>query len=93
MREIVLEFLRTTESGEVSLEDRLRKMAMTHEQFRERVSDSGQVLEVRSNAIPDGGVVITFNDATERCVLPRPCRNQTRSLNAGLTGARWNSPG
>jgi Na+/proline symporter/signal transduction histidine kinase len=65
MREIVLEFLRTTESGEASLEDRLRKMAMSHEQFRERVSDSGQVLEVRSNAIPDGGVVITFNDATE----------------------------
>jgi Na+/proline symporter/signal transduction histidine kinase len=65
MREIVLEFLRTTESGEASLEDRLRKMAMSHEHFRERLSDSGQVLEVRSNAIPDGGVVITFNDATE----------------------------
>ena len=65
MREIVLEFLRTTESGETSLEDRLRKMAMSHEQFRERVKESGQVLEVRSNAIPDGGVVITFNDATE----------------------------
>ena len=65
MREIVLEFLRTTDGGEASLEDRLRKMAMSHEQFRERVSDSGQVLEVRSNAIPDGGVVITFNDATE----------------------------
>ena len=65
MREIVLEFLRTTESGEASLEDRLRKMAMSHEQFRERVSESGQVLEVRSNAIPDGGVVITFNDATD----------------------------
>ena len=27
--------------------------------------DSGQVLEIRSNAIPDGGVVVTFNDATE----------------------------
>ena len=65
MREIVLEFLRTTDGGETSLEDRLRKMAMSHEQFRERVKDSGQVLEVRSNAIPDGGVVITFNDATE----------------------------
>ena len=65
MREIVLEFLRTTESGEANLEDRLRKMAMTHEHFRERLSDSGQVLEVRSNAIPDGGVVVTFNDATE----------------------------
>ena len=65
MREIVLEFLRTTDGGESSLEDRLRKMAMSHEHFRERVNDSGQVLEVRSNAIPDGGVVITFNDATE----------------------------
>jgi signal transduction histidine kinase len=65
MREIIQEFLRTTESGEASLEDRLRKMAMSHEHFRERLSDSGQVLEIRSNAIPDGGVVITFNDATE----------------------------
>jgi signal transduction histidine kinase len=65
MREIVLEFLRTTESGEASLEDRLRKMAITHEHFRERLCDSGQVLEIRSNAIPDGGVVVTFNDATE----------------------------
>jgi signal transduction histidine kinase len=57
--------LRTTDGGEASLEDRLRKMAMSHEQFRERVNESGQVLEVRSNAIPDGGVVITFNDATD----------------------------
>jgi Na+/proline symporter/signal transduction histidine kinase len=65
MREIVQEFLRTTESGEASLEDRLRKMAITHEHFRERLCDSGQVLEIRSNAIPDGGVVVTFNDATE----------------------------
>ena len=65
MREIVQEFLRTTESGEANLEDRLRKMAMTHEHFRERLCDSGQVLEIRSNAIPDGGVVVTFNDATE----------------------------
>jgi Na+/proline symporter/signal transduction histidine kinase len=65
MREIILEFLRTTENGETILEDRLGKMAMTHEQFRERVSEGGQVLEVRSNAIPDGGVVITVSDATE----------------------------
>ena len=64
MGEIIAEFLRATESGEAFLEDRVRKMAVTHDQFRERVKGSGQVLEVRSNAIPDGGVVITFMDVT-----------------------------
>jgi signal transduction histidine kinase len=65
MREIITEFLRTTESGEAQLEDRLRRMAITHEQFSERLRESGQVIDVISNAIPDGSVVITFFDATE----------------------------
>ncbi len=65
MRDIISEFLRTTESTELRLEDRLRKLTLTHEQFRERVSLDGRVLEIRSNAIPDGGVVITFADVTE----------------------------
>ena len=65
MRDIIAEFLKTTESSEARTDDRVHKMALTHEHFRERVTDSGQVLEVRSNSIPDGGVVITFIDATQ----------------------------
>jgi Na+/proline symporter/nitrogen-specific signal transduction histidine kinase len=65
MPEIMRAFLRRTQSGERSIEDRLRRMAISHEHFREYLAGSDQVLEVRSNPIPDGGVVVTFIDATQ----------------------------
>jgi signal transduction histidine kinase/PAS domain-containing protein len=63
--EIFGHFLTRTESGPSSLDDCVRRVALTHEVFRERRTDTGQVLEIRSSPMPDGGVVVTIIDATE----------------------------
>ncbi|MFO1123663.1 MAG: PAS domain-containing hybrid sensor histidine kinase/response regulator [Hyphomicrobiales bacterium] len=65
LAEIVPAFLARTDSGQDQGADRLRKLTQTHVVFRERMKDGGKVLEVRSSAMPDGGVVATFIDVTE----------------------------
>ncbi len=48
------------------VEDRLRRVMMTTEAYQERLEPSGTVLEVRTNSMPNGGLVMTFTDITER---------------------------
>ncbi len=45
--------------------DRIIKYQITMESFRER-SIEGRVVEVRTNAMPQGGIVVTYTDITER---------------------------
>ncbi len=45
--------------------DRIIKYQITMESFRER-SIEGRVVEVRINAMPQGGIVVTYTDITER---------------------------
>ncbi|MEO1793897.1 MAG: PAS-domain containing protein, partial [Pseudomonadota bacterium] len=45
---------------------RLRRLQLTQEKFQERLAGSGRYIEVRTAAMPQGGVVITFADITER---------------------------
>jgi Na+/proline symporter/signal transduction histidine kinase/CheY-like chemotaxis protein len=45
--------------------DRLMRLALRNESFQERLSN-GRILEVRSAAMPQGGVVTTYSDITER---------------------------
>ncbi|MCX7345322.1 MAG: PAS domain-containing hybrid sensor histidine kinase/response regulator [Alphaproteobacteria bacterium] len=65
MAEIVPAFLARTDSRQERSVDRLRKLMDTHDLFRERMTDTGKVLEIRSSSMPDGGVVVTFIDVTE----------------------------
>ena len=51
---------------EVIVADRLDKFAVVQETFQERMTTSGLVLEARISPMPDGGIVITFTDITER---------------------------
>ncbi|MEJ2123625.1 MAG: PAS-domain containing protein, partial [Alphaproteobacteria bacterium] len=44
---------------------RLRQYVVTMETFQERLND-GRVLEVRTNALPQGGIVTTYSDITDR---------------------------
>ena len=63
--EVLNAFLARTAAGKGAVDDRVRKIALTHEVFRERRTDTGHVFEFRSSPMPDGGVVVTVIDATE----------------------------
>ena len=73
----------------------LRLMAMQTEPFQISSQNGVSVLEVRSNAMPDDGRVITFTDITERVqtaqALERRVRERTQeltTLNSQLEDAR-----
>ncbi len=46
--------------------DRIRKYAVTQETFQERLISGGHVVEVRTNSMPQGGIVTTYTDITDR---------------------------
>jgi len=80
MPEIVKAFLAKTASGAEQTADRVRCMAVAHEDFRERLADSGRILEVHSSAMPDGGTVATFIDATESVLAAEALQRANESL-------------
>ncbi len=53
-------------SFEQFVSDRIRKYVVTLETFQERLDDVSRVIEVRTNAMPQGGIVTTFTDITDR---------------------------
>ena len=46
--------------------DRLTKLAVTRETFQERLAGSGRILEIRTSPMPQGGIVTTYSDITDR---------------------------
>jgi Na+/proline symporter/signal transduction histidine kinase len=80
MTEVVGAFLARTDSGKPALDDRVRRMAMTHEVFREKRIDTGQVFEIRSGPMPDGGIVVTVIDATESVLAAEALQRSNESL-------------
>jgi len=46
--------------------DRLAKLAVRHETFQEHVDGGRRILEVRTSPMPQGGIVTTYSDITER---------------------------
>jgi Na+/proline symporter/signal transduction histidine kinase len=54
--------------GEIDwlIADRLTKLAVTKETFQERLAGSGRVVEVRTSPMPQGGIVTTYSDITDR---------------------------
>ncbi len=58
------------ELGPAPLEDaiseRIRKFVVTKETFQERIDGGKRVIEVRSNSMPQGGIVTTYTDITDR---------------------------
>ncbi len=82
--------------------ERLARYSRRNATFLERLAPRGMVMEVRVNAMPDGGVVVTFNDITpsveaaealERAneTLERRVKERTKALehlNAELAQAK-----
>jgi Na+/proline symporter/signal transduction histidine kinase/CheY-like chemotaxis protein len=65
---------------EKSMIDRKRTIAIHHGVFIERMKRSGLVLEVRSNAMPGGGTVVTCTDITERVVAAEELQKINETL-------------
>lgn len=78
--EVLGAFLLRTTAGRAAVDDRVRKIALTHEVFRERRNDTGQVFEFRSSPMPDGGVVVTVIDATESVLAAEELQRVNESL-------------
>lgn len=88
-------------TGESALDDRLRA-TVRGESFQIRLQSTGQVMELRPDSMPDGGLVITVSDVSERVraaqdlaavneTLERRVRERTEALtrlNADLERAR-----
>ncbi|HEX5999082.1 MAG TPA: NahK/ErcS family hybrid sensor histidine kinase/response regulator, partial [Hyphomicrobiaceae bacterium] len=46
--------------------ERLIKLAVTHETYQEHFIDGKRILEIRTSPMPQGGIVTTYSDITER---------------------------
>ena len=46
--------------------DRLMKLAVGHETFQEHIAGGNRILEIRTSPMPQGGIVTTYSDITER---------------------------
>ena len=89
-------------SPERIIKDRIDRLVLVPKPFQERLVSSGRVVEVRSSPMPDGGIVATWTDITERVsaadqlaraneTLERRVRERTEELtrlNEALTTAK-----
>ncbi len=91
-------------SGDIEnmIVQRLKKLAVTKQTFQERFHNDARTLEIRTSPMPQGGIVTTFSDITDRIVaataleranesLERRVRERTAELlevNEALEGAK-----
>lgn len=65
---------------EVIVEDRIEKLVIVQETYQERLHASGLVLEVRISPMPDGGIVTTYTDITERVMAEEALAKANETL-------------
>ncbi len=65
---------------EAYVSNRIRKYVVTLETFQEKFDDGKQVIEVRTNAMPQSGIVATFTDITERVVAASALERANETL-------------
>jgi Na+/proline symporter/signal transduction histidine kinase len=46
--------------------DRLMKLAVAHETYQEQIDGGRRIVEIRTSPMPQGGIVTTYSDITER---------------------------
>jgi Na+/proline symporter/signal transduction histidine kinase len=51
---------------EALVADRIQRLAVTKEAFQERFSEGARIIEIRTAPMPQGGIVTTYSDITER---------------------------
>ncbi|MFD1695096.1 PAS domain-containing hybrid sensor histidine kinase/response regulator [Roseibium aestuarii] len=67
-------------SVEEIINDRMEKLVVTQATFQERLLSSGTVLEVRVSPMPDGGIVMTYTDITERVMAEEALARANETL-------------
>lgn len=78
--EIMEAFMARTASGRGAVDERVRRIAVSRDVFRERLPDTGRVLEVRASPMPDGGVVVTVIDVTDSVLAAEELQRVNESL-------------
>ncbi len=73
------------EDVEGGVATRISKLIDGVEPYQERIHQDGTVLEVRSSAMPDGGLVVTFADITERVLAAEALERRVEERTAELT--------
>jgi Na+/proline symporter/CheY-like chemotaxis protein len=72
-------------SVEALVTDRIDRMAARHETFREVLGSTGMVIEVHTSPMPDGGIVTTLTDITERVKTEETLELRVRERTEELT--------
>lgn len=65
---------------EAIVADRIEKLVLIQETFQERLDSSGTVFEVRISPMPDGGIVTTYTDITERVMAEEALARANETL-------------
>ncbi len=65
---------------EVIVADRIEKLVVVQETFQEKLESSGTVFEVRISPMPDGGIVTTYTDITERVMAEEALARANETL-------------
>ncbi len=60
--------------------DRLMKLSVTNETFQERASAGTRILEVRTSPMPQGGIVTTYSDITDRVAAANELARSNETL-------------
>ena len=63
----------------------IEKLTKLFEPYQQRIGQDGSVLEVRSSAMPDGGIVVTFADITERVLAAKALERRVEERTVELT--------
>jgi len=65
---------------EAIVADRLEKLVIVQETFQEKLASNGTVFEVRISPMPDGGIVTTYTDITERVLAEEALARANETL-------------
>lgn len=60
--------------------ERLMKLAVTRETFHDRIGSNGRILEIRTAPMPQGGIVTTYSDITERVAAAEALERANETL-------------
>ncbi|MCV0424287.1 MAG: hybrid sensor histidine kinase/response regulator [Roseibium sp.] len=65
---------------EVIVADRIERLVLIQETYQERLESTGTVFEVRISPMPDGGIVTTYTDITERVMAEEALARANETL-------------